>query len=244
MKDLDRTDDQTGDPTNSQARWTGSIPNTAGPSTPPRAASRSLALSNNKISSTEPGERDDIDPFAGFAGETSNAFADRFKYVVCSSGILERDYVPCLGMGAGSRGKDFSPTSDAEALDVTTHGESNARNGEGSNQSVTRLELVRRFVESMVTFAIKRKDLAVAALAMLIGLIILLGPLQVLLVLGVLGPAGGYGDSRYIGKPVRISNSTWLFFCYCLTTGTCNHSSTCHLLSRPRPGQARQPPYQ
>jgi hypothetical protein len=32
-----------------------------------------------------------------------DAFAERFKYLICTSGVMEKDYVPCLGGAPRSR---------------------------------------------------------------------------------------------------------------------------------------------
>jgi hypothetical protein len=66
--------------------WTGSIPNISSSSRSPSASpSRPSPLNLKDNSETGQGERE------------MEAFGERFKYVICTSGLLEKVYVPCLG---------------------------------------------------------------------------------------------------------------------------------------------------
>nr|XP_018260729.1 uncharacterized protein I303_06444 [Kwoniella dejecticola CBS 10117]OBR82887.1 hypothetical protein I303_06444 [Kwoniella dejecticola CBS 10117] len=109
--------------------WTGSLPNAAGPSSVPY------------LGSNVPGKFPSPSRLS-FSDET---FAERFKYLICSSGLLEKDYVPAI----------------LDSIE-TEIGISHENGG-------------RILYDEWVDKAIKRWDLVLAGGALVIGLAISLG---------------------------------------------------------------------
>lgn len=68
-----------------QKGWTGNIPN--------RASSSHRSSSDRRVLPPPDDEPPELGP--GMSDEVE-AFAEKFKYLVCASGLLEKDHVPCL----------------------------------------------------------------------------------------------------------------------------------------------------
>ncbi|WVW86018.1 hypothetical protein I302_108056 [Kwoniella bestiolae CBS 10118] len=109
-----------------QKGWTGSLPNSAGPS------------------STVPGKF----PSPSRLSFSDESFAERFRYLICSSGLLEKDYVPALSGGVESELGD-SPDQKGNAQ--------------------------WKIPEEWIWKGKERWDLVLAAVALLVGLVISLG---------------------------------------------------------------------
>ncbi|WWC91576.1 uncharacterized protein L201_006522 [Kwoniella dendrophila CBS 6074] len=116
--------------------WTGSLPNAAGPSS---IASNVELTSNDNVPGKFPSPTR-----LTFSDET---FAEKFKYLICSSGLLEKDYIPALSGGLESE------------------------LGEELNSADHSLNQYKVWIER----AKQRWDLVLAGIALLLGLTISLG---------------------------------------------------------------------
>ncbi|WVQ67135.1 uncharacterized protein L199_005330 [Kwoniella botswanensis] len=110
--------------------WTGSLPNSAGPSN----------TSNNAVPGKFPSPSR-----LSFSDET---FAEKFRYLICSSGLLEKDYVPALSGGLESELGDDIPDNNEETWKV---------------------------LEGWIQKGKERWDLVLASIALMVGLMISLG---------------------------------------------------------------------
>lgn len=109
-----------------------------------------------------------------------DAFAERFKYLVCSSGILEKDYVP--GLGGGTTGED-DVREEGDALDgagfISLPG--------GLAGSVKNLEQeARRDANELWGSTRTHWNISIAVAALALGLRILVGPRMLMLVIAAL----------------------------------------------------------
>ena len=139
--------------------WTGSIPSVAGPSHSPSTLIPRLPGSF----STSPSMHSTI-PVMGVS-----EFAERFKYLVCSSGILEKDYVRGLGLGDGLQlGVDQGP-------DILGKGDPLAQPDSPRRDFYFKLECKAGRARHQLVGAKKRWDIALAVGVLLSAMIWLLG---------------------------------------------------------------------
>ncbi|WWC94731.1 hypothetical protein V866_001579 [Kwoniella sp. B9012] len=149
---------------NTLKRWTGSLPNSAGPS------------NTNIFNVVVPGKFPSPSRLS-FSDET---FAEKFRYLICSSGLLEKDYVPASSGGLESELGDDIPENNENTWKV---------------------------LEGWIQKGKERWDLVLASLALLMGLMISLGLWTILGLssVGILG-IGWYKELVPISKD--ISNNT------------------------------------
>ncbi|KAK6909561.1 hypothetical protein I203_103582 [Kwoniella mangroviensis CBS 8507] len=147
--------------------WTGSLPNSAGPSNTNNTFDVNVLVPGKFPSPSR----------ISFSDET---FAEKFRYLICSSGLLEKDYVPALSGGLESELGDDIPGNNEETWKV---------------------------LEGWIQKGKERWDLVLAGLALLVGLMISLGLWTILgmLSVGILG-IGWYTGLAPISKD--ISNNT------------------------------------
>ncbi|WWD03501.1 hypothetical protein V865_001553 [Kwoniella europaea PYCC6329] len=147
--------------------WTGSLPNSAGPS------------NTNTFNVAVPGKFPSPSRLS-FSDET---FAEKFRYLICSSGLLEKDYVPALSGGLESELGDDIPENNENTWKVS---------------------------EGWIQKGKERWDLVLASLALLVGLMISVGLWTILGLssVGILG-IGWYKGLVPISKDISNKPTTY-----------------------------------
>ncbi|WVR00355.1 hypothetical protein IAU59_007498 [Kwoniella sp. CBS 9459] len=166
--------------------WTGVRPNVPGPSSSP-TRQRSLDHpypyqdpARNRLGQMVPGKF----PSPTRLSFDQETFAEKFKYMICSSGLLEKDYVPALSGGLDASAEGMNEAQEHQANDMSS-----------SSANTIRLDLSGE-VQKWAGLAKERWDLALAGLCLLVGLGLSLG-VWTLAALVVLLSSGGVW---YIGR--------------------------------------------
>lgn len=138
------------DISSSSLGWSGNIPNQASSSRPPREPS-STAPSNLASGQRSSNAADDL---------ALAAFAEKFKYLVCSSGILEKDHVPAR------RGRSNTQTGSGLAEDGNG-GDPDPDPGPGTLSTTSSASIAQDRVRLVIANSRQRPDIALAGLVLL-----------------------------------------------------------------------------
>lgn len=165
------------------------MPNTAGPSTPPRTPSPSAHARNTALRPSQPNSEGIHGEIEVQEVQAQEAFAERFKYLVCSSGILERNYVPCLSVGSRER-----ETKSGEELYTRNGASPNAPDDHASPDWLRELASVLR---ALMEMALAKKDVSLAVCALLLGIAMVVGFWRFVIYSILVAGATGYTYIKY-----------------------------------------------
>ncbi|WVF73186.1 hypothetical protein IAT40_008005 [Kwoniella sp. CBS 6097] len=182
--------------------WTGVRPNVPGPSTSPPIMNpqqhqhHQYALDSStqrRLKEMVPGKF----PSPTRLSFDQETFAEKFKYTICSSGLLEKDYVPALsgGLALGSEG-------EGEGEQQTAGRDHEA--GYTGDDRVIGSDLGKE-AQRWIEFARERWDLTLAGLCLLLGIVLSMGIWTLAALILILG---GGGSAWYMGKTTPADNIT------------------------------------
>ncbi|OCF32216.1 hypothetical protein I316_06130 [Kwoniella heveanensis BCC8398] len=165
--------------------WTGVRPNVPGPSSPSLDLDKHALdrrYTKQRLEETVPGKF----PSPTRLSFDEETFAEKFKYMICSSGLLEKDYVPALSGGLDADGDDIY----VESLNLVGERELS-------------LDIYKE-IRKWAGLARKRWDLALAGLCLLVGIGLSLGTWVLAALLSFIGGGGVW----YLSKTFAIKQIT------------------------------------
>lgn len=180
--------------------WSGSIPNRAGSSRPSRPQS-SISPSPSRISAPARTDSDYSE-----TAEDVAAFAEKFKYIVCSSGILEKDHVPTR------RGRSKTQTGSGQVEEDGGEPDPDPDPGTRENSLAS---VIQDRMNLVLANSRNRPDIALAGLVLLGAIVRVVGwKLLSTLLVGVVALGFVFIWRRHISVddqttgPIHVSTST------------------------------------